>query len=112
MTPSQLKELKKNLSEFYLLAKQIITYSTKNNMFPQYNVLLTLLQNLQFDNSDCNGYNHKAAIEKVNEIHNLIIALAKYYPKHNIILWVLDEVSTAIQYADMFEDLNPKKLSI
>ena len=81
MTPSQLTELKQQLQKFYLLVKSIVEYSNENNAFP-----------------------HKT-IKKVHKINALIKAFADFYPQHAIILWIYDEVSTAMQYVDMFEDL-------
>jgi hypothetical protein len=105
MTPNQLKQVKRSLRDFYLLLDEYVKYSRKSGAFKHYNVLRTLVQNMQFDGSDCGGYNHEDAVKKLYQLEKLIESFKTVYPQDDVVLWIIDEVVTAVQYADMFEDI-------
>jgi len=103
MTPNQLKEVKRILRSFYQLLDEYVKYSTMHGAFRHYNVLRTLVQNMQFDASDCSGYNHEDAVKKLYQLRDLIESFKTVYPQDDVVLWIIDEVVTSVQYADMFE---------
>ena len=50
-----------------------------------------LLQNLQFDGSDCQNYTHAGKVKQIEEILNVLRELKKYYNSY-FESWVCDEV--------------------
>lgn len=107
MSPKTLKHIKKELSKFYKLVETITDYRTDDNTrSPHYTVLSVLLQNMQADTSDCHGYTHEEAVNKLNHIQALIENLAKYYSNDHTILWVSEEVNTIINGNEMSEFYN------
>lgn len=111
MTPNQLKEAKKELHSFYQLLDEYVKYSEKSGAFRHYNVLRKLVQNMQFDGSDCSGYNHENAVKKLYQLRDLIESFGTYYSKDTVVLWIIEEVVILVQYADMFKEYSeiPKK---
>ena len=104
MTPQTLAKVKNELKSFYLLFNEYVKYTAKNNTFPVYNVLNILLQNMQFYSPESQGYNHNDEEKELYEIEALFNKFKKYYPNHDTIIWLCDEVSTILRYADMFEE--------
>lgn len=69
-----------------------------------YPVIDILLQNMQFDNSDCIGYHEKEESDKVIEIHNVLISISKYYKNNAAISWVINEVSIILSMIHYYSD--------
>lgn len=83
----KLIEFKKEVEKFYKVIKTVADFWG----FSQYKVITVLVQNLQFDSSNCHGYEFKEDLEKTKELVKIITTVCNYTDSH-FENWVKKEI--------------------
>lgn len=99
MTTKIIKDIKADMSKLYTLFQAIM------KVFPsdENTLVSVMLQNLQFDGSNCVDYNEADDWKHMNDIKDALHAMKQYYDYH-LIGYVVDEVDMSFMANDISEE--------
>lgn len=97
MTPQELKQVKKEISLLYIAVTPLLEKVWTDNI---YTVIFVLLQNIQFDTSDCINSDHSKDLNRFYDKIEALKSLAKYEDVHifNYIIERIDQIMIAHDY--------------
>lgn len=79
ITPAALADFKANVGKFYILYEKLVNHwNGKHETYPICTTVMVLVQNLQFDASDTEGYDHDEAVKQVYKLYQLILDIYQY----------------------------------
>lgn len=99
MKKEQLKYIKNRLKQFYLLVDPICTYWGNNQKHLL--TLSVLLQNIQFNGSECES--HEKTVQELRLLQGFVNNIANYYNSH-LENWIKDEINSIIDFESVHFD--------
>lgn len=102
MSPKTLKDLKESLKKLYIvyevLALQwngVLEFGC-NATYPEVVIVSVLLQNMQFDGSDCYGYEHEKDVKDLYNAFETLRALNEYHGRNFMTHFAFNEAHVLI----------------
>lgn len=94
-TAEEIKKIKDNVRAFYPIVEAVCRMWES----PQNTMLSVIVQNIQFDGSDCSGYSIKSADSDLDVKLNVLRLLSEYNRNEYLPQWIYDEIKTIYDFA-------------
>ncbi len=113
MSPKMLKSIKDGIRKFYILYEVLVERWNDNAphgngaTYPEVVIVSVILQNMQFDGTNCHGYSHEEAVKGIEDGLKHLEAINEYHNKCYMTHYAFNEVDTIITYAahQEFDDI-------